>query len=227
MNNLIIDKRLLTASGFVTHGGVAVDVGTDHAYLAVYLVKEGISERCIACDVAQGPLAAAKKTVEENMLSDKIDVVLSDGLDSVISEGITDVIMCGMGGELIADIIARAEFLKGDINIIAQPMTRADFFRKWLYENGFEIVAEKACSVDRFVYSVMNIRFCGEKQSVDDYFATVGKLDLSDSMSKAYVKEKAQRMITAANGMIKSLDKKAQGADLLSLANKLLKDIGE
>ena len=122
---MIIDKRLLTASGFVTRGGVAVDVGTDHAYLAVYLVKEGISERCIACDVAQGPLAAAKKTVEENMLCDKIDVVLSDGLDSVISEGITDVIMCGMGGELIAEIVDKAPELKNPgVSLILQPMTR-------------------------------------------------------------------------------------------------------
>lgn len=227
MVKLLIDKRLLLASSFVTRGGVAVDVGTDHAYLAVHLVKEGICNRCIACDVAEGPLGAAKKTVEENLLCDKIDVVLSDGLDSVCTDGVTDVIMCGMGGELIADIITRADALKGNINIIAQPMTRADFFRKWLYENGFEIVEEKACAVDRFVYSVMKIAYCSRSVKVDDYFATVGRLDLSDKMSKAYVKEKAQRMITAANGMLKSLDKKAQGADMLSLANKLLKDIGE
>lgn len=222
---MIIDERLKCAAGMVTKSGISCDVGTDHAYLAVYLTENNISKSCIACDIADGPLEAARKTVAESRVADRINIIKSDGLDNVEPNGITDVIMCGMGGELIADIISHAEWLKNGINIIAQPMTRADWFRKWLYSNGFEICREEACRADRFVYTVMQIRYTGAVSEVDDYFATVGRLDISKDISKEYALEKTKRMKTAAEGMLKSTDKTDEGSRLMSLAQRIENDV--
>ncbi|MBR6874655.1 MAG: SAM-dependent methyltransferase, partial [Ruminococcus sp.] len=105
------DNRLLACARLV-RGSRAADVGTDHGYLPMYLVQNGICESALACDINEKPLASARENIEKAGLSDKIGVYLSDGLGSVPCEGITDVIVAGMGGELIADIISRANWIK-------------------------------------------------------------------------------------------------------------------
>ena len=105
------DNRLLTCAKLVT-GEKAVDVGTDHGYLAVYLVEQGICNSVIACDVNEMPLESARKTAEKAGLTDRVTTILSDGLDSVHMEGVTDVVMAGMGGELIARLVGKCKQLK-------------------------------------------------------------------------------------------------------------------
>ena len=101
-----LNNRLSLCAKFVTDNGVAADVGTDHAYLASYLVLKGISQKVYACDINEKPLKLAKQTVEKYNVSEKVEIVLSNGLDKVPSEGITDLIFAGMGGELISQIIS-------------------------------------------------------------------------------------------------------------------------
>lgn len=226
----MIDGRLLCAANMVSKNGVVCDVGTDHAYLAAYLIEKGIAKSCIACDIADGPLEAARKTVHEKGLDERITVVKSDGLDeipfcNIPIETITDVVICGMGGELISDIIIRAEWLKNGVNIVAQPMTRANQFRGWLYENGFEIKSEKACEADRFVYTVMSVMYTGVKIALDDYSKNVGKLDFSDEVTKKYLTEKIGRIRMAAEGMRRSNDKAKEGGRLSRLADEIESDL--
>ena len=95
----MLDKRLIACASFVTKNSIAADIGTDHAYLPVYLIKNGISRFVYACDIKDGPLKAAYLTVEQSGYEDKISVIKSDGLDSVPISGVTDVIAAGMGGE--------------------------------------------------------------------------------------------------------------------------------
>lgn len=83
------DKRLLCCAELCV-GGRAVDVGTDHGHLAVYLVEQGICKSCIACDINEKPLAAARSSIRAAGLEDRIEAVLSDGLDSIDPEGVTD-----------------------------------------------------------------------------------------------------------------------------------------
>lgn len=118
------DNRLLTCAKLVK-GNKAVDVGTDHGYLAVYLISEGICDTVIACDVNEKPLNAARKTVKKSGYEEKIEVVLSDGLDNVKSDGVTDIIMAGMGGELIVKLLEKCPWIKdkgNSINLVLQPM---------------------------------------------------------------------------------------------------------
>ncbi|MBQ8624268.1 MAG: SAM-dependent methyltransferase [Oscillospiraceae bacterium] len=220
---LVLNNRLLTCSKFVTNGGIACDVGTDHAYLASYLVKQKISRRVFACDIAKGPLEAANATVTKLGLQDKVTLILSDGLDNVPDEGVTDVIIAGMGGELIQDIVLRAKWLKNGVNLVLQPQTKAAELRTALCKNGFEIKTEKACRDRKFIYTVINASYTGKVDHLNEVEAITGKLDLSDPTAKEYIKTVAARLKSSAFGIARSKDEaqREEAKKLADLANKL------
>lgn len=224
-----LNTRLLTAAEFVTRGGIACDVGTDHAYLAAYLADNGISEKVIACDIALGPIESAKATVSRMGLEDRITVIQSDGLDLIPDAGITDVIICGMGGELILNILLRAEWLKRGVNLILQPMTRAPELREGLYENGFVIKSEKACRDGRFVYSVINAEYRGETRKLTPLQSLIGGLDMTKPESLEYASAVCERLSVSSLGKISSNDEatREDGERELDLVHELMEIINE
>lgn len=202
--SLSLNPRLTLAESFVTKGGVACDVGTDHAYLACRLILDGISEFVYACDVAKGPLESATATIKRLALEDKVKTVLSDGLDNVPLDGVTDVIICGMGGELIEKIVLRADRLKSEINLVLQPQSKAEELRRSLYANGFEIIHEKACRDRDFVYTVMQVTYTGNCTTLTDVQSYIGKLDLADSYSREYVDNIVCKLTASSKGKLSS-----------------------
>lgn len=163
MQNLILpDTRLRSAVPYLKHGGRVVDVGTDHAYLPIYLVGEGISSHALACDINEGPILAAQKNIAAAGLSDRIETLQTDGLHGTEAFGADDVMVFGMGGELIVRILSEADWIrKGSVGLILQPMTRAATLRTWLLQNGFEITGESLTYEDKY-YQTIAARYCGE-----------------------------------------------------------------
>lgn len=183
-----LDKRLSLCAGFVRKGKVLADIGTDHAYLPIWLVSNGVIEKALACDINEGPLNSGKADVEKYGLSDNITLRLSDGLKNVTETDADDIVIAGMGGELIAKILAECIWAKNiDKHYILQPMTKAEILIKYLYENGFEIIEQRACECDKKHYTVMLVKYTGECKNIDDAFCYMGKLDPSDSASKQYL----------------------------------------
>jgi tRNA (adenine22-N1)-methyltransferase len=215
----------LVAAGEKT-GRVAADIGTDHGYLACYLVESGICERAVAADINELPLSSAKKTVEERGLGGRITLVLSDGLESVNPEGITDIICAGMGGELIIRILSRCEWAKR-CTLILQPMTKADELRRWLYENGFAVSDERACRDGKFVYAVMRAQFSpqGIDYPCDERYLSVGRITPDSTDAADYIKVTCARLRRAGEGMLQSADKQSEGRRFIALADSLIKEI--
>ncbi len=169
MQNL--SKRLSATAALVKSGAVVADVGTDHGYIPVYLVKNGISPRAIALDINEGPLNSCKELVRSECLEDKIVTRLSNGLDSVDKSECDTIIIAGMGGELIADILSRHSWIR-DKHIILQPMTHPELARKFLYDNGFEIQNDIIVCDKKHHYSVFDAVFTNEfkQRKRSDYF---------------------------------------------------------
>ena len=208
------DSRLLRCAGFVSEGAVAADIGTDHAYLACFLVGSGRAKRVIASDIADGPLAAARQTVEREGLGNKITVVKSDGLKDfppeLISE-LTDVVIAGMGGEMIAKILAEGgDRLSENVNFILEPNTRAPALRSFLAENGYQTLRETAVRDGKFVYPIINAKRTGERRSIGALESLIGKLDPHEPDSKEYLKKEAARLSAAAAGMSGSQSESAR-----------------
>lgn len=222
--NILKDKRLRLCADMVK-GRSAADIGTDHGLVPAYLVTEGICDRCIAADINEGPLEQARKTAAEYGCGDKIDIILSDGLKEIELEGISDIIIAGMGGELIADILDKSEEVRQKRpNLILQPMTRPEVLREYLYDNGFEIISEQCVKEGRFIYSVINAVFTGNKPkySKDTRYIHFGLIDLEDKMGALYAADRAGKLQKAANGMLKSDRDREEGEKKLAQANELL-----
>lgn len=155
-NCTFMTPRLLAVAKMVKESQAVADIGTDHAYVPVYLVLNGLTEKALAMDINKGPLTRADENISKFSLGDKIKTRLSDGL-SELKDGEADTaIIAGMGGILINNIIEKdKERLKSVKNYILQPMTAIEETRKYLEQNGFLIVDEKLAKEDNKVYTVI------------------------------------------------------------------------
>ena len=141
-----------------TNADTAADIGTDHAYVPIRLIKDGRAKRVIATDIREGPAEIAKANIEKYGLSDKIEVRLGEGL-SVLKKGEADtVIIAGMGGELIRDIIASDEDTARAAKLILQPMNSQYELRKYLVHNGFTIYDEDIAVEGFKVYNLLLVK---------------------------------------------------------------------
>lgn len=175
MKNITLGKRLCAAASFVRDGAVVADIGTDHAYLPIYLVSSGIASRAVASDIKEGPAACARENVRKFMLDNKIDVRVADGLCGIEKYKPTDIVICGMGGELIADIIDASEYVKDEnVRLILQPMTSIKELRSYL-SDGFLTIDENIAEEDGKLYQIICAQYDGKKRSFTEAELELGK----------------------------------------------------
>lgn len=181
MSNITeLDNRLLACASFVRHDSIVADIGSDHAYLPIYLVSEGICPRAIASDINKGPVDRARANIALSALSDKIDVLLADGLDKAAGFSPDDVVIAGMGGELIRDIIAASDYARRDgVRLILQPMTMPDALRAYLAAEGFKIVGETVCTAADKYYQVICAEYDGKPYTLKHAQLLFGPLNLA------------------------------------------------
>ena len=140
-----------------TIGARIADIGTDHAYIPIYLIQNNLSEYVIAGDVRQGPVDIATENVKKNNLSDKIEIRLGSGLSILKSGEVDTIIIAGMGGQLISEIIEADIDIARECKLVLQPMNAQYELRKFLIKNGFSIINEDI-SIEGFkVYNIMNV----------------------------------------------------------------------
>ena len=144
----VLGPRLASAIPFVRPGDRVADIGTDHAYLPIRLVRDGISPQALATDIAQGPIDRAREHIRASGLVDRISTLRTPGLEGVGPFGPDTVLIFGMGGDLIARILDGADWLGTDgPRLVLQPMTHAEQVRIWLHGHGYvpcgEILSEE------------------------------------------------------------------------------------
>jgi tRNA (adenine22-N1)-methyltransferase len=178
-------------------------VGADHGQLICALVASGKCPRGFAADIAVGPLDAARRTIREAGLEDRVRAVLSDGLKELPGEEIDDVVIAGMGGELIAEILLAVPWTRdGQKRFVLQPMTREATLRRTLYREGFAILAEQAVISGRFVYPLLTAHYTGEPSEITPLFAETGLLlGKNDPVSRRYLEKVRSRLVTRLAGL--------------------------
>ncbi|MDY2837829.1 MAG: class I SAM-dependent methyltransferase [Bilifractor sp.] len=158
-NTPIINKmseRLLSVAALVTPGNRTADIGTDHGYVPVYLVENGIVTSAIAMDVRKGPLARAQETVTGAGLSDRIELRLSDGFEKLKPGEADTAVIAGMGGMLICHILtAHPETTASLKELVLEPQSEVDKVRRLLSEIGFTITDERMIFEDGKYYPIM------------------------------------------------------------------------
>ena len=200
-----ISKRLGACAELVRKGAVLADVGTDHAYLPIYLLKKGSIRFAHLCDVNEGPLARAKENAMAEGLLGSVEFHLTSGAGALASLGITDYCICGMGGELIADIIAAAPALfDNGVNLILQPMTRPEALRAFLFENGFEIISEHFVAEDGKFYLIINSSYTGtavEYTAADAHFGKTESIKEKTPEALGYMRVREAALLKKIRGI--------------------------
>ena len=180
-----LTERLLAVARLVRDGSSLADIGCDHGYLPVYLVLNGKIKSAVAGDINEAPLDSCRSLVSDYALEDKIKCILSDGLKSIHKNEANDIAICGMGGELIADIVSNCEWAKNkEKHYIFNPMTHPEILRKYLCENGFEIGTDIIVKEGRHYYSVFEATYTGTGREHNESYYYLG--NINDFTHKEY-----------------------------------------
>ncbi|HBT66074.1 MAG TPA: SAM-dependent methyltransferase [Ruminococcaceae bacterium] len=198
-----LDNRLSLVASFVRHGSRIADIGTDHAYLPVWLVNQNICPSAIATDIRTGPSERAANNIKIAGLESKISVRLGNGLDPVAPFETDDIIIAGMGGETIAGILDSAPWTKDTgFRLILQPMTKPDFLHEFLLTNGYWIDREQIAVDGKRLYPVIRAVYNPENASAQAQLPAafiIGGLDVQ--RDRLYFEKQRERLMNAAAAM--------------------------
>ena len=161
----VLDGRLRSVADYVRQGAYVADIGSDHAYLPLWLTLSGRAVGAVASDIVEGPVARAAANVAAYGAKDKVKVMRADGLSGVKGLPVTDIVIAGMGGELIASIISAAEWVFDEkYRLILQPMTHSEILRRELLSWGFLIIDEDLTesSDGKRIYVTLCVEYRGE-----------------------------------------------------------------
>lgn len=161
-----LSPRLMCAVPYVRPNILLADVGTDHAYLPIYLCQKRMlspvtaanGERlaAIASDINKGPVERAEQHIKAERLVGAIKTVCTDGLNGLEVYDPKTIVVFGMGGELIVSILASAPWIRSEgTRLILQPMTHAEKVREALPQMGFATVGESLCAEGDRLYQIL------------------------------------------------------------------------
>lgn len=195
----------MTAVPYVRGGRLVADIGTDHAYLPIYLceqrrltpvtAKNGEALCAIAADINKGPVERADQHIAEARLTQYIKTLQTDGLTGLDAFDPADIIIFGMGGELIASILAAAPWAGGaGKRLILQPMTHAEKLREYLLKTGFAIIGETLSREGDRIYQTI----CAEPAPEGYTPPALSPAELAVGQAAYRVTDPAQKALYAA-----------------------------
>ena len=157
--NIPISDRLLACAAYVNPGDRVADVGCDHGYLGIYLLKRNIARSILASDLRQGPLQSARENAALYGVADRMEFFLSDGLQALPRD--FDTLVCaGMGAETMISILTAAPWLqKPGYRLILQCQSKTHLLRRYLSEQGFAIREEQVLRDGKFLYTVLEAAY--------------------------------------------------------------------
>lgn len=203
MKQLELTPRLQAVADLVPAGAAVADIGTDHAYLPVWLLLEGKIRRAVAADLRQGPLDRAKLTAKEYDCHENIDFRLCDGLADIAPEEVDSIVIAGMGGETIASILEAAPWTKNpDYTLILQPMSAQNDLRRWLWQNGYGIKNERIICEGERLYNILFVKY-GDAipLSVGEEWAGCQHPELEQELRGEYLQHLLDKTARAIDGI--------------------------
>lgn len=224
-----LDIRLRNIASMVRCGARLADIGCDHGYLICALMRDGVIDGGIACDINEKPLDKARSEIARQGLTDKIACRLGDGLFPLEQDEADDIVIAGMGGEMIASILERCPWTNMvNKHFLLQPMTKAPFLRHWLCTNGYGITSEHACVSGNHVYTVMQVGYTGQRCKLSEYdlYCYAGELTCDPSQEARMFLWRVVASLRKQENGVEASDP-ARAAELYRLINKLITVIEE
>ena len=225
-----LSKRMNAVVSMVKKCDTVADIGTDHGYVPIYIIKNGISKKAFACDVNKGPLEKAKTNISNYNCSDFIETRLGSGLSVIKPFEVDTAIIAGMGGMLVIDILKNSkDTVKSLKHLVLQPQLDIDKVRRYIHSIGFKIEDEEMLIDEGKYYTVINAVKGNEKYENEiEYFFGKCLINKKSDILKKY----AQFMADKTENIIKNLsNNNSESAVLkksqLEYENKLYKEVLE
>ncbi|MBQ6809088.1 MAG: SAM-dependent methyltransferase [Clostridia bacterium] len=213
-----LSPRLKTVSDAVGKCNILADVGTDHGYIPVYMLEEGLCNKAYASDINEGPLSRAEEFIKEKGLSHKCETILCNGLENVPRD-YDALVIAGMGGETIASIID-ANSPPENAKLVLQPMTEEQTLRKYLYTHGYKITDETGISEPGHVYVVITAqKGITESFSLKDLIASPAFCSKKSEDGRAYIMKNIKKVTKVLDGLKRSTTPKTE--EITSAENEL------
>ena len=198
-----LSNRMKCIADMVTPGKRVADIGCDHAFISIYLAKEGISLGGLAMDIAAGPLENAKNNIEMYGVADKVKTRISNGMDALEQGECDAAIISGMGGPLIIDILNRGILkLSEGYELILSPQSEIEEVRHFLRTSGFQIVDEEMMIEDGKYYNIIKTVFLGN--ATDDLEENTNIL--YDRYGKLLIQKKSPVLLRYSEERIEKLE---------------------
>lgn len=189
MRNFTLDGRLRSAAKFVRQGATFADIGTDHAYLPLFLLAEGKINTAVLADINEGPLDSARQNARDTGFFNRCRFFLTNGAKGLEGEGITDAAICGMGGELIVDIIDNAPIFRNTgVRLILQPMSHQADLRRYLAKEGFLILDEEYSYSAGKYYVTLCAEYTGDSYDMSEAEYEFGRCHTMSDENLGYLK---------------------------------------
>lgn len=206
--NLILKGRLKLIADKVPTCDVIADIGTDHAYLPIYLIQQGVCKKAIASDVRIGPVKVANKNINLYKMKEQIETRLGSGLDTIAQNEADAIIIAGMGGTLLTELLkGHPHKVSKAASLILQPMNDLDVVRKWLFDNKFDIYDEELVAEGPKIYCVISAKYDGEDKQYQYFHLHVGEklIEKKDPLLIPYCEMKI-RQIDRVLGQLEDME---------------------
>ncbi len=201
-----LSKRLLNIAEMVTPGNILVDVGTDHGYVPIYLMQEGVINEALAMDINKGPLIGADKHIAEAGFAEKIRTRLSDGLKEYKKGEGDTILIAGMGGALVVKILSQSiDKLEGIKELVLSPQSEIFLVREFLKDSGFVIEDEKMVFDDDKYYTIIKAVPGGDSNTYTEWEMHYGykMLEKKDEVLREFLEKEHKNYVR----ILDSLDK--------------------
>ena len=199
-----LTPRLLKIADLIHPCNCMADIGTDHAYLPVYLCMTNKCKTAIASDIRKGPLQRAASTVSKYNCTDIIETRLGGGVSTITANEAESIVIAGMGGLIISQILSEGfDIVTSAKQIILQPMTATEELREYLSSNGFEIIGEYLAKEDAKIYNILSVRYSGISYSLSEVELYLGK-DIKENnpeLFPEYLEKKKKKLVNMIKGL--------------------------
>ncbi len=218
--NKKMSNRLKMIAENVSNCTTIYDIGTDHAYVPISLLQNGVCISAFATDVKEGPLIIAKKNIKKYHLEEKITTKQGDGLD-VIDENSDCIIIAGMGGILITELIkSNIEKARNINQLVIQAMNAEEILRKFMLNNGFTIEFEKLTQEGNKIYNLISFTYTNSINNYleYEYYSSRYLVSNHNQLLRKYLQPKIKRLNDIIKGQVltNNIDK-----NIIHVKNKL------
>jgi len=196
--SLKLSPRLQRIADYVLPGASIIDVGTDHAYIPIWLLQNHICDQALASDIHAGPLQRAAKDAACAGVDERLKLILCDGLALCPPDAVDTVIIAGMGGETIMGILAAAPWA-GTKRLILQPQTKYYELRRFLADQGLRLSDASLVYDTGRIYRV--------------WLVEAGESEVKEWIEPPLVEKRDPLLKPYLDDMIKRLRKQIQGQE--------------